>query len=111
MAGVEGIKDTGIITDPGINPNTTQNDVASTQHASHQATDTTISNTPASIKSEHVKDTTEGAVDITKPGTIANYNDQETEKEVAIETDPDVQKALARAVISNSGSVKLGDAP
>lgn len=73
--------------------------------------DQSIAGSQASVKIDDIKTTTTNFVDTTKTGTIANYNEKETEQEVAIETDPDVQKALARAVISHGGSVKLSDTP
>ena len=86
-------------------------DAFSGARSTTNSTDQSITGSQADVRIDDVIATTASTVDITKPDAPAYYNNQQDEKEVAIETDPDVQKALARAVISNSGSVKLGDAP
>ncbi len=70
-----------------------------------------ITGSQADIKINDIETTTEDTSNSAKTGTIASYNADKTEQKEVFDTDPDTQKALARAIIAHGGSVKLGDTP
>lgn len=68
-----------------------------------------ITGSQADIKTNDIKETTEDTSNSAKTGTTANNNAEETEQEES--SNSNIQRTLAHAVLSNTGSVKLSDAP
>lgn len=81
----------------------------SSARSNTNSTDQSIPGSQTYDRINDIKETTEDTSNSVKTGTTANNNAEETEQEES--SNSDIQRTLAHAVLSNTGSVKLSDAP